>query len=62
MLALTETAADHEVPLLRDAIWNHYNRQTSLKVRIPVSSHVSNYHICDSSWHMLTSGDLDQGV
>jgi hypothetical protein len=37
MLALAETAAPHEVPLLRDAIWKHYIRQKSLKVSIPVS-------------------------
>jgi hypothetical protein len=37
MLALAETAASHEVPLLRDAIWKYYARQTSLKVSIPVS-------------------------
>ncbi|KAE9369078.1 hypothetical protein N431DRAFT_345415 [Stipitochalara longipes BDJ] len=35
MLALAETALSHEVPLLRDAIWKHYARQTSLKVTIP---------------------------
>jgi hypothetical protein len=39
MLALAETALDHEVLLLRDAIWKHYARQISLKVTIPVSGH-----------------------
>lgn len=38
MLALAETAAPHEVPFLRDALWNHHDGLTSLKVRIPVST------------------------
>jgi len=37
MLVLAETAAYHEVPLLRDALWQHLAGRTSLKVRIPVS-------------------------
>jgi hypothetical protein len=37
ILALTKTAAFHEVSSLRDALWKHIARQTSLKVRIPVS-------------------------
>jgi len=38
MLALIETAQFYEVPLLRDTIWKHYARQTSLKVTIPVGN------------------------
>jgi len=37
LLALAETALLYEVPLLRDAIWQHYARQISLKVTNPVS-------------------------
>jgi hypothetical protein len=43
MLALAETAASHEVPLLRDALWKHHHRQTSLKVEIPVSDRIRIY-------------------
>lgn len=39
MLALAETAADHEVLLLRDALWKHFDRQTWLNVNFPVSNH-----------------------
>jgi hypothetical protein len=45
MLSLAETAVFFEVPLLRDAIWKHYDRQTSLKVGIPVSSYIL-HHTC----------------
>ena len=37
MMALVETALPYEVRFLREAIWQHYARQISLKVTIPVS-------------------------
>ncbi|KAF2185092.1 hypothetical protein K469DRAFT_688302 [Zopfia rhizophila CBS 207.26] len=36
ILALTETAPNHQVPALRDAIWKHVASQTSMKIQIPL--------------------------
>ncbi|OCK76055.1 hypothetical protein K432DRAFT_307225 [Lepidopterella palustris CBS 459.81] len=35
VLALTETAAFHQVSVLKDAIWQHIALQTSIRVKIP---------------------------
>ena len=44
IFALSETATDHQVPALRDAIWKHVALQPSIGVKIPVSEFVSKLH------------------
>jgi hypothetical protein len=36
--ALSETAPEHQVPALRDAIWKHVALQSSIGIKIPVSA------------------------
>jgi len=38
ILALTETATFHQASVLRDAIWKYLALQTSIRVKIPVST------------------------
>jgi hypothetical protein len=38
ILALTETASFRQVSVLRDAFWKHVALQTSIRVKIPVST------------------------
>jgi hypothetical protein len=38
ILALAETASFHQVSVLRDAIWKYLALQTSIRVKIPVST------------------------
>ncbi|PVH73236.1 hypothetical protein DL98DRAFT_56678 [Cadophora sp. DSE1049] len=47
MLALAEMAAQHEVPLLRDAFRKHHNRQTSLQVTIS-----ANFKVFQLQFHL----------
>jgi hypothetical protein len=46
ILALAETASDHQVEALRDAIFKHIALQTSIRVRIPVSSPSPGILVC----------------
>ncbi|PMD29322.1 hypothetical protein L207DRAFT_593560 [Hyaloscypha variabilis F] len=64
MLALTETAVSHEVPLLRDAIWKHYDRQTSLRVKVPNRGYKIfqlEFHLGYFQFHSTPPNEVNQG-